>query len=334
MDSKDKKQLAKQRRDAAKQAQKYHKEQEKQNKKSSAKAVKSSSSKSKIKEAVNERRAKRRSERRNMTREEKYRREGEEKLRNLQPHDFEGGYYIDEFSEKQRQEKRAQEIRKQENEVIHRNKKPLTSKQIRKRRILISAGIFAAVIIIGAILSLTVLFKTEKIDIEGDVYYDDEQIIAFSNVALQQNIFLGGYQRDNPHGGQPGALFHGIMIRKRGNRQIRNFIYRGKQPPVYLKKSLRIGNKKHLAFGRPLVMGSRHRDHACHAKRTVILMDLPYGIIPDIEMPLSDIQEMFDIPGFDNGVSFKGHSLETVPDFGNVMAEPHADGLLHSHLFH
>ena len=124
MDSKDKKQLAKQRRDAAKQAQKYHKEQEKQNKKSSAKAVKSSSSKSKIKEAVNERRAKRRSERRNMTREEKYRREGEEKLRNLQPHDFEGGYYIDEFSEKQRQEKRAQEIRKQENEVIHRNNKP------------------------------------------------------------------------------------------------------------------------------------------------------------------------------------------------------------------
>ncbi len=193
MDSKDKKQLAKQRRDAAKQAQKYHKEQEKQNKKSSAKAVKSSSSKSKIKEAVNERRAKRRSERRNMTREEKYRREGEEKLRNLQPHDFEGGYYIDEFSEKQRQEKRAQEIRKQENEVIHRNKKPLTSKQIRKRRILISAGIFAAVIIIGAILSLTVLFKTEKIDIEGDVYYDDEQIIAFSNVALQQNIFLGAW---------------------------------------------------------------------------------------------------------------------------------------------
>lgn len=192
MDSKDKKQLAKQRKEAARQAQKFHREQQKQNKKSSEKQKKSGTSKSKIKDAVNARRAKRREERsEHLTREEKYLREGEEKLRNLQPRDHEEGYYIDEYAEKQRQEKRAKEIRKQENEVIRRNKKPMSSKQIRIRRILISAGIFAVVIVVGVILSLTVLFKTEKIEVDGDIYYDKNQIIAFSNVKEQQNIFIG-----------------------------------------------------------------------------------------------------------------------------------------------
>ena len=60
MDSKEKKQLAKQRKETARQAQKFHKEQEKQNKKSSAKSGKTDGSKSKIKEAVNVRRRKRR----------------------------------------------------------------------------------------------------------------------------------------------------------------------------------------------------------------------------------------------------------------------------------
>lgn len=194
MDSKEKKQLAKQRKETARQAQKFHKEQEKQNKKSSAKSGKTDGSKSKIKEAVNARRRKRRQERpEDLSREEKYLIEGEEKLRNLQPQDHEDGYFVDEYAEKQRQEKRAKQIRKQENEVIYRNKKPLTRKQIRIKRILISSAIFAAVLIIGVILSLTVLFKTEKIKVEGDIYYDKDQIISFSNVAPQQNIFIGSW---------------------------------------------------------------------------------------------------------------------------------------------
>ena len=194
MDSKEKKQLAKQRKETARQAQKFHKEQEKQNKKSSAKSGKTDGSKSKIKEAVNARRRKRRQERPEyLSREEKYLIEGEEKLRNLQPQDHEDGYFVDEYAEKQRQEKRAKQIRKQENEVIYRNKKPLTRKQIRIKRILISSAIFAAVLIIGVILSLTVLFKTEKIEVEGDKYYYEDQIIAFSGVELQQNIIVGAF---------------------------------------------------------------------------------------------------------------------------------------------
>lgn len=190
MDAKDRRRLNKQRKEAAKEAHKFHKEQEKRNKKSSAKSKTPKASDSKIKAAVN---AGKTPKYENISREEKFLREGEEKIRNLQPQDFEDGYYIDEYSEKKRQEKRAKIIRKQENEVIRRNKKPMTAKQIRTRNILISAGIFAAVLVVGAILSLTVLFKTEKIDIEGDIYYEQDQIVAFSNVALQQNIFIAAW---------------------------------------------------------------------------------------------------------------------------------------------
>ncbi|MBQ1829684.1 MAG: FtsQ-type POTRA domain-containing protein [Ruminococcus sp.] len=66
----------------------------------------------------------------------------------------------------------------------------MTSKQIRIRRILIMSAILLAVIAIGVILSFTVLFKTENIIVEGCSYYYDDQIISYSNVSLQQNIFI------------------------------------------------------------------------------------------------------------------------------------------------
>ena len=200
MDSKDKKQQPEPRRDTERQTQKTQrtkktgKEQGKQNRKGSSKSKRPAESKgkSKIKDAVNKLRAKQRAERREkLSREEKYRREGRKRIRNLKPRDHEEGYYIDEYAEKKRQEKRARQIRKQENEIIRRNKKPLTSKQIRKKRIIITASIFAAVLVIGVILSLTVLFKTENIKVEGDIYYDEGQIVAFSNVEYGQNIFIG-----------------------------------------------------------------------------------------------------------------------------------------------
>ena len=102
-----------------------------------------------------------------MSREEKFRRKGKAKIKNLKPKDYEDGYYVDEFGEKQKQEKRAKEIRAQEREVIRRRKKSLTSTQIKHRRIALYSSIFAAVLIIGVILSLTVLFKTEKLRLWG-----------------------------------------------------------------------------------------------------------------------------------------------------------------------
>ena len=193
LSSKEKKELAKRRKENARQAQKFHKEQEKRAKKSSAKAknkpenAPKKPSASKIEEAVNSGRT---AKFQTISREEKFRRESEEKIRNLKPQDFEDGYYIDEYSEKKRRERRAKIIREQESETIRRNKKPMTSRQVRIRRILITAAILLSVIAIGVILSLTVLFKTEKIVVEGCSYYYDDHIINYSNVSLQQNIFI------------------------------------------------------------------------------------------------------------------------------------------------
>lgn len=193
LSSKDRKQLSKQRKSAAKQAQQYHREQEKRAKKSSGAAKKPITKKrssSKIEEAVNSGRTVKFE---SISREEKYMRESEERIRNLEPQDFDDGYYIDEYGARKKQERRAKEIHQQENEVIRRRKKPITQKQLRLRRILIYSSIFLAVLVIGLVLSLTVLFKTEKIEVEGDKYYYEEQIIAFSGVELQQNIIVGAF---------------------------------------------------------------------------------------------------------------------------------------------
>ena len=107
LSAKRKKELAKQRKKSAKQAQKYHREQEKRAKKASEKARKKAESKSRkpsasrIEEAVNSGKT---TKFRKISREEKFREEGERKIRNLRPQDFEDGYYIDEYSEKQRQD--------------------------------------------------------------------------------------------------------------------------------------------------------------------------------------------------------------------------------------
>ena len=195
--AKERKSLDKQRKNAAKQAEKYHKEKAKQDKKAkkspnTKKGQQKKASKSKIQEAFIKQKEEQAAQRpaENMSREEKFRRKGKAKIKDLKPKDYEDGYYVDEFGEKQKQEKRARQIRAQEREVIRRRKKSLTSTQIKRRRIALYSSIFA-VVAIGVILSLTVLFKTEKIEVVGDKYYSKEQIIAFSGVDYQENIFIG-----------------------------------------------------------------------------------------------------------------------------------------------
>lgn len=229
--AKEKKQLEKQRKQAAKQAKKYHKMQGKQgidsrnpNKKSAPKPRvndnRASVSKnyktrkprstnieenytqperqtvqdsgSKIIDSINSRPQKGNNK---ISREQKFRLESEEKIRNLEPKESSnGGYYVDEFGARQRQERRARQIRNQENEYIYRPKAPVSPKYVRRKRVLIFSGIFLLVLIVGVALSLTVLFKTEKIEVEGDEYYYEDQIVAFSGVQLQQNIFIAAMQ--------------------------------------------------------------------------------------------------------------------------------------------
>jgi hypothetical protein len=63
--------------------------------------------KSKIEEAFLKQKEEQESQRQveNMSREEKFRRKGKAKIKNLKPKDYEDGYYVDEFGEKQKQEK-------------------------------------------------------------------------------------------------------------------------------------------------------------------------------------------------------------------------------------
>lgn len=194
--SKDRRKLAKQRKLAANEAKKYHKEQAKTAKKSSDKErkklkqskksdrdLKSHSIEEAVKQLTNE-------PYENLSHEERYRRESDEKIKNLEPQDFEDGYYIDEFSARRRQKQRIKELHEQEQEPARKLKKPLSAKQFRLKRILLCSSICAVVVIIGAVLSLTVLFKTENIEVEGNKYYYDDQIIGFSSVEMQKNIFL------------------------------------------------------------------------------------------------------------------------------------------------
>lgn len=229
--AKEKKRLEKQRKEAVKQTKKYHKMQEKQSsdsrnsKKKSAPKSKRQNINSKARASVSENYRKRKPRKsinnndnilpenqiaqdsgskiidtinarqktgnNRISREQKYRLQSEENIKNLEPKEsVNGGYYVDEYGARQKQERRARQIRNQENEYIYRPKTPVSPKQIRRKRILAYSGIFLLVLIVGVVLSLTVLFKTEKIKVEGDQYYYEDQIIAFSNVQLQQNIFI------------------------------------------------------------------------------------------------------------------------------------------------
>lgn len=229
LSAEERRKIQKQRKQTAKEAQKYHKGKEKAAKSSSGQKKKSSANKqndaknrdeikkpntapskkktsaqkskstksekkpekkshSQIEQKLNEQMKKQRDD---LSKEERYIRKSEKKIKNLKPKAYDDGFYIDEFGERQKQQKVAQNIREQENEKVKRLKKPMTSSQIKKRRIMASVITCGVVLVIGIILSLTVLFKTEKIEIEGDSFYSEEQILSFANVALQSNIFVG-----------------------------------------------------------------------------------------------------------------------------------------------
>ncbi|WP_419569088.1 FtsQ-type POTRA domain-containing protein [Ruminococcus sp.] len=143
---------------------------------------------SKIEQKLNEQMKKQRDD---LSQEERFIRKREKKIKNLKPRAYDDGFYIDEFGERQKQQRVAQSIHEQENEKVKRLKKPMTSNQIKKRRIMASAITCGVVLLIGVILSLTVLFKTEKIEVEGNSFYSEDQILSYANVALQSNIFVG-----------------------------------------------------------------------------------------------------------------------------------------------
>lgn len=110
--------------------------------------------------------------------------ETNKRVRNMAPKDYGDGYYIDEV------EVRKAQAREQRRKRQKKQPKALTPKQRKMRRILAYISICAVVIIIGVVLSLTVLFKTETIEVRGNQLYDNDTIIELAEVSKGENIFV------------------------------------------------------------------------------------------------------------------------------------------------
>lgn len=90
----------------------------------------------------------------------------------------------------------------QERRNIKKNTKNITTeekrhRQNKKRRLknsvrnaLISIGLLLALLAVGVVLSLTVFFKIETINITGSGMYSTEDITAYCNVDIGDNLFL------------------------------------------------------------------------------------------------------------------------------------------------
>ncbi len=111
-------------------------------------------------------------------------RETDKRVRNLEASDHKDGFYADEVEVRKAQAKKQLDKRRKK------MPKPISPKKRRIKRISAYVSIIAAVVIIGIVLSLTVLFKTEKIYVKGNEYYADDTIIRLSGVSEGQNIFM------------------------------------------------------------------------------------------------------------------------------------------------
>ncbi|MGN0453315.1 MAG: FtsQ-type POTRA domain-containing protein [Ruminococcus sp.] len=68
-------------------------------------------------------------------------------------------------------------------------KKPLTPQMRKFRNVMLYIAMMAVVLLVGAILSLTVFFKTEHINVSGNEMYSSQEIIEASGLYIGENIF-------------------------------------------------------------------------------------------------------------------------------------------------
>lgn len=68
-------------------------------------------------------------------------------------------------------------------------KKPVTPAMRKARNILVMVSLLLVVLIVGAVLSLTVFFKTENIEVYGIDRYTKKEIVTASGLNMGENIF-------------------------------------------------------------------------------------------------------------------------------------------------
>ena len=81
-------------------------------------------------------------------------------------------------------------------------------------------------------------------------------------------------------------------------------------------------------------MGTFYRRHGSHSSGAVILVDFSRVFLPNKHMLLADAKKMLDVTLPDDMPPLEGNPFEVVIHFGNIMAQRHANRLLHFDFFH
>ncbi len=97
-------------------------------------------------------------------------------------------FYVDE--QKERRQRTQIESREKKQHSKKEKRKPLSPLQRRLIRILSYGAIITVILIIGIVLSLTVLFKTEVYEVTGCTKYSESEIVEAGGIGKGQNIFL------------------------------------------------------------------------------------------------------------------------------------------------
>lgn len=102
---------------------------------------------------------------------------------------FNDDFFVDEVALRKKQ-KKLMRIKEGEQKKAPKIKEPISRKKRKARNIIVSAAILAVVVIVGVVLSLTVLFQCETINVEGVTKYSAEQLVAASGISTGENLFL------------------------------------------------------------------------------------------------------------------------------------------------
>ena len=97
-------------------------------------------------------------------------------------------FYTDERVERKRRKKEENQAKKEKKKAEKR--KPMSPTRRKIIRILSYGAIIAVVLIVGVVLSLTVLFKTQAYEVTGNTKYTEEELIETCGIGKGENIFL------------------------------------------------------------------------------------------------------------------------------------------------
>lgn len=101
-------------------------------------------------------------------------------------------FYVDEMQERRVSDRRNEGHKSgsRKPDKPKKEKKPLSPTQRKLIRILSYGAIISIVLIVGVVLSLTVLFKTQAYEVTGNTRYSEEEIIEACGISKGENIFL------------------------------------------------------------------------------------------------------------------------------------------------